>query len=110
MRLDLLFGVAHGEGARDEALRDRGLVGGFDEVELGCRERGGVDAKGADDGVDVVFFKEGLERVDIGVVDLVSRRESLFLRAGCLIMRNQYRGVLTNFEVRVNTLRVRTTA
>lgn len=79
-RVDLLFWVAYGKRAGDEALRDRGEVGGFNEVELGRRKRVCGDAEGADDGVDVVLFKKVLEGVDVRVVNLVSWRERLFAR------------------------------
>lgn len=55
---DPLFRIRDGKGARNESLSDRRCISSLDEIQLRCCEGSSVDAEGADDRVDVVFFQE----------------------------------------------------
>ena len=76
--MDGLFGVLERPVAGCEAFRARRARGGGDEVELGLTGLFGQDRHGADDGVDMMGFKDFDEVVCVIVVDL----DNLLMGAG----------------------------
>lgn len=74
---DTLSGVCNGIRCWDETSRPRAVRCSFDQIELRDIERFDVDAKGADDCIDVVQVQDLRQAIDVFIIDLDLIRSSV---------------------------------